>query len=139
MNLSEVGIMKPFRSAVLIVLFLSMTVAAQAGFISEITEMTFHSEVLECDMPVLVWFFFSEGLVVNDKLSDALDKVAMKNIKRMKILKMDSKYNIITMEKYKIRKNNTFVIFIDGAEKARSDQIRSDKEFNAFIDANIPK
>jgi thioredoxin-like negative regulator of GroEL len=136
----EVEHMKFLKPALLSVLFLFLiAMAARASFISEITEMTFNSEVLECDMPVVVWFYFSESIMPNEKLSDAVDKVAIKNMKRIKVLKMDSKYNVITTKKFNIKNNNTFVIFIDGAEKARSEEIRTDKEFNAFVDQNVPK
>ncbi len=118
--------------------FLLLIGSACAGFVSEITEMTFNSEVIESDMPVLVWFYYSKDVNVNNPFSDMIDKVALKSLRRVKILKMDSKYNVITSEKLKIKSSSIFILFVDGAEKARSIDIRSDKDLNAFIDKYLP-
>lgn len=111
---------------------------AYAGFISEISEITFNSEVLECDIPVLVWFYFVEDIRISDPYRDGVDDFAKKNVARIKTLKMDSKFNSITASKYNIKRNNTFVIFVDGEEKSRSEQIRSAKDLAAFVDQCIP-
>lgn len=124
-------------SITLIVLLISCVIS-YAGYVSEISEMTFNSEVLECDMPVLVWFFYNPTVNPVNPISDSLDKVATKNYKRVKILKMDSKFNIITADKYKIKKNNTYILFIDGKEKARTLDLRNEKEMTDFINQYIP-
>ena len=125
------------------VLFTGLLVAivygvVYAGFISEITEMTFPSEVLECDMPVMVWFYYSETVDVRDPYGDGVDNYAKKNIARIKTLKMDSKYNVITAQKYKVTKNNTFIVFIEGEEKARTTSIRCEKDLATFVNSCVP-
>jgi len=121
------------------IFFMLMIGCASAGFVSEITEMTFNTEVIESDMPVLVWFYYSKDVSPNNPFSDMIDKIAMKSIRRVKTLKMDSKYNIITSEKLKIKSNSVFILFVDGAEKARSIEIRSEKDLTAFIDKYLPQ
>jgi len=131
--------MKRRNSAVLTALFFLLLIgSASAGFVSEITEMTFNTEVIESDMPVLVWFYYSKDVSINNPFSDMIDKVALKNIRRVKTLKMDSKFNVITSEKLKIKSSSIFILFVDGTEKARSVEIRSDKDLNAFIDKHLP-
>ncbi|MDQ7824572.1 MAG: thioredoxin family protein [Candidatus Eremiobacteraeota bacterium] len=119
----------------LAVFFVAAATAAQAGWISEISEITFQNEVIEADMPVIVWFFFNPGVSVYDAFSNAIDKVSQKNAMRVKVLKMDSQYNSITGDRYKIKKSNTFVLFVEGKEVARSSEIRGEKDFGAFIDS----
>jgi|GEM_PF-2533593 len=132
--------MKRVSSVVLTALFFLLLIGtASAGFVSEITEMTFNTEVIESDMPVLVWFYYSKDVNVNNPFSDMIDKVALKSIRRVKTLKMDSKFNVITSEKLKIKSSSVFVLFVEGAEKARSNDIRSDKDLNAFIDKHLPQ
>lgn len=109
-----------------------------ADFISEITEMSFPSEVLDSDMPVMVWFSYTEHVIVKDPFRDGVDSYAEKNIKRIKTLRMDSKFNVITAQKYKITRNNTFVIFIEGEEKGRSTDIRSEKDLANFVNKYVP-
>jgi thioredoxin-like negative regulator of GroEL len=111
---------------------------AYGNFISEITEMTFKTEVMDSETPVIVWFCYESSMIMRDPLGDAIDKVARKIIQRVKILKMDSKYNIISVEKFKIVKNNTFVLFVDGKEKSRTNEIRSEKDMTLFIEKNLP-
>ncbi len=70
-------------------------------------------------------------------MNNPVDRVARKYNPRVKLLKMDAKYNIITAEKYKITKNNTFILFLEGKEMARSFDIRSEKDLGAFIDKYV--
>lgn len=128
------------RSLILIslcILLLHGGASAQT-FISEISEMTFASEVLECDMPVMVWFFHGETLNVEDRFRDGVDNFAKKNCSKIKTLRMDNKYNVITAQKYNIKKSNTFLIFLDGEEIARSIDIRSEKELANFVNQYVP-
>ncbi|MHC9541533.1 MAG: thioredoxin family protein [Vulcanimicrobiota bacterium] len=132
--------MKRRNSIVLTALFFLLLIgSASAGFVSEITEMTFNTEVIESDMPVLVWFYYSKDVSINNPFSDMIDKVALKSIRRVKTLKMDSKFNVITSAKLNIKSSSVFVLFVDGSEKARSTDIRSEKDLNAFIDKNLPQ
>ena len=127
------------RSLVLVSLcILLLNGIACADFISEISEMTFTSEVLECDMPVLVWFFHGETVSVESRFRDGVDSFAEKNRTRIKTLRMDNKYNVITAQKYAIKKNSTFVIFLDGEEVARSIDIRSEKDLLNFVNQHVP-
>jgi len=130
--------MKNMRNWTLLLVGLVLcTGLAYGSIISEITEMTFNSEVLDADVPVLVWFYFINVTATKDPLDDPADRTARKYNPRVKILKMDGKYNIITAEKYKITRNNTFVLFVEGKEKARSTDIRSEKDLGAFIDKHV--
>ncbi len=110
-----------------------MTSHARAGFISEITEMAFQKVVLESDEPIIIWFYSG---ISGGKLENDIDKYVQKK-SMVKLVKMDRSLNIVTVSKYKIKKNNTFVFFADGEELSRTSAIASVDDLEEFTLYNM--
>lgn len=102
---------------------------SHADFISEITEIAFPSAVLKSSEPVLVVFY--SGSFVG-KFAKSVDEYARKN-SAVKILKMEIGLNTVTVSKYKIKRNHTFVFFADGEEIERTTSINTCDDLTEFI------
>lgn len=116
-------------SLLAILLFSFSAVPSEAAFISEITETAFNKAVIHSDSPVVVVFYSGS---FRGKFGRAVDDYAKKK-SPVKILKMEKGISPITVSKYKIRRNYTFVFFADGEEIARTSTINSTDELAEFI------
>lgn len=113
-------------------LFISLffgTSAAATVYLSEITEITFPKFVLNADTPIIVWFY-SGGAYT--KFSQDVGKVA-RDSGMVPLVRMDKSLNSITANKYHVKRNNTFIFFVDGEPIARTSSIYSVDDYKQFV------
>ena len=113
-------------------LFATANLSKAVGFISEITELSFSSVVLESNEPIIVWFYSG----YSDKLMSDVDAFLRKKF-IIRLVKMDKSFNNLTAAKYNIVKNDTLVFFADGKELSRTTSIKTIDDFEEFAYYNL--
>ena len=116
----------------LVLVMFAFAAPSHADYISEITEIAFPSAVLHSDSPVLVVFYSGS---FRGKFAKMVDDFARRK-SPVRILKMEKGINTLTVAKYRIKRNNTFVFFADGEEIQRTTSIKNSDDLKEFIDDN---
>lgn len=88
------------------------------NFAKEVTDLTFETEVLKSDKPVLV-DFWAEWCGPCRMIAPAVEAVAEQFAGKAKVMKMNVDENFETPQKYGIRGIPTLILFKNGAEQER--------------------
>lgn len=104
--------------------------------ITQVTDDTFESEVLQSDVPVLV-DYWAEWCGPCKVIAPVLEEIASEYDGKMKICKLDIDANEETPPKYGIRGIPTLMLFKSGAVEATKVGALSKSQLTAFLDSNI--
>jgi thioredoxin 1 len=103
--------------------------------IIHVTDGTFKSEVLDCDLPTLV-DFWAEWCGPCKMIAPLLDDIAKEYQGRLKVTKLNIDDNPKTPGEYGIRGIPTLLLFKSGAVEAQKVGALSKSQLTAFIDSN---
>lgn len=101
-----------------------------------LTENNFDENVKNADMPVLI-DFWATWCGPCQMMAPIVSEIAESYGDRLIVGKVDIDENLELAKSYKVRSIPTFVIFVNGEEKARKIGALSRDEMAAWIEANI--
>src|SRR5471032_555861 len=101
--------------------------------LTQITDSTFETEVVESKIPVLV-DFWAPWCGPCKAIAPILDDLAQKYMGKIKIVKLDVDNNPATPPKFGVRGIPTLILFKDGQVKATQVGMLSKTDLIAFID-----
>ena len=87
-------------------------------FVSEVTDQSFESEVLQSERPVLV-DFWAEWCGPCRMLAPTIDKVAQEYQGQLKVVKLNVDDSTGTSSRFGIKSIPTLIVFKNGAEQDR--------------------
>lgn len=101
-----------------------------------LTENNFNENVKNADMPVLI-DFWATWCGPCQMMAPIVSEIAESYGDRLIVGKVDIDENLELAKSYKVRSIPTFVIFVNGEEKARKIGALSRDEMVAWIEANL--
>jgi len=107
-----------------------------SALLSEVTDATFKSEVLNADKPTLV-DFWAPWCMPCRMMTPILEQFVKKNGDRVKVVKLNTDENQLTASRYGIMSIPSLLIFNNGEEVGRTIGVQPVESLEAALDKAV--